>query len=1101
MLHKYKLNTFDDFYKATQNLKNKEKGDLFEELTKCLFLHHPTLMKETDQIWMYNDFPEKYKKHLKLPTNDEGIDLMMLSKDQKWYAIQSKFRTDKDKKISWDELSTFAGLTFGVGKGIYKGIFVTNTVKIHKNLLNDNFIIVNDIFDDLGPDFFNIFKPNKSLKVDIKKPRAHQINIIEKTLEHFENHDRGYLEISCGGGKTLAAFWINSQMNNKITIITVPSLYLLSQFSNDWMTQSVHEKDNQQFILVGSDMDSTNEDYNKLFLSTNSKEIVERIKIMRKNTYHINIITTYQSSYRVIEALTTLKIKPDFCIFDEAHKTVAMKDKQFNLLLNNDNLFIKKRLFMTATPKVYQGENNDMISMNDVKWYGEKIYLYNTYNAITDGQLSDYQIVTMHIDNLYVKNCIKKNKLIYDDVFGDNQSHYVASAILLLNALQDGQCHHLLTYHNNIAHAQQFTKLLEQLSHSYDIDLNIFNMDGKMSMNKRKNIINDFTQSKFSILASAKVLNEGINIPIIDSVCFIDGRGSTIDIVQCVGRALRKHPLKDVAKIFIPILIEDINKVDESKIYGNAIKIIKNLAETDTGIVEYFISKKKGEIPNRALFVNHNYFGKAIDTISIDLSKWIGKIEYKIWTNLNTFNFKRDLLFEYCDGENVLTCTTEYKNVDIGSFLHTQKCNITGIDHELYIELSKNEYVKANLDKFLKTKAKNKSKTQLTQNQMCDLLLEYCDGKNILTWKTEYKGQNIGGWLRNKKEYITSVDNAWYIKLSKNDYIKANLDEHLKNKEIVKVILTADEWRDLLFEYSTQEKGAPIKGTIYKGYKINGWFHGQKSKINSTDDELYKILSKNEYIKISLDEYLKNKEATKEKNKNKTKLTQDDMCKLLLEYCNGENILTCNTEYKNQKIGPWWHYKKSMINGINDAWYVKLSKNKYLKNLLDEYLQTKEINKDKVKLTVEEWRELLFEYSTDNECAPVKGTVYKGYNINRFLKTQKSYINSVDDELYKILSKNIYIKKSLDEYLKNKEKDKDKVKLSEDEMIKLLFEYCDGKNLILSDTNYKDQNIGGWFKYKKEIITSINNEWYIKLSKNKYLKEKLDESLKKKIKL
>ena len=195
-------------------MKNKEKGDLFEELTKSLFLHHPTLMKETDQIWMYNEFPEKYKKQLKLPTNDEGIDLMMLSKDKKWYAIQSKFRSDKDKKISWDELSTFAGLTFGVGKGIYKGIFVTNTVKIHKNLLNDNFIIVNDIFDDLGSDFFNIFKPNKSLKLDIKKPRSHQINIIEKTLEHFKNHDRGYLEISCGGGKTLAAFWINSQMNN-----------------------------------------------------------------------------------------------------------------------------------------------------------------------------------------------------------------------------------------------------------------------------------------------------------------------------------------------------------------------------------------------------------------------------------------------------------------------------------------------------------------------------------------------------------------------------------------------------------------------------------------------------------------------------------------------------------------------------------------------------------------------------------------------------------------------------------------------------------------------------------------------------------------------
>lgn len=941
------INTFEDFYEVTKNMKKKEKGDLFEELTKYLFVYHPTLKNETDKIWLYNDFPQRYKTQLKLPDNDEGIDLMMLSKDKKWYAIQCKFRSNKNTKISWGSLATFSGLTFGVAKGIYKGIFVTNTIPITKNIINSNYIIINDIFENLDQDFFNLIKPGRKKSIICKQPRKHQTTIIEKSITHFQLNDRGYIESACGSGKTLTAYWIDKRMNNKITIVNVPSLYLLSQFYNDWVIQSSHEKDDRQFILVGSDIDFNNksEHYNTLFLSLNIQQISDRIKwVVDKTKAKITIITTYQSSDLVINALDKLKIIPDLCIFDEAHKTAGSQNKQFNLLLHDVNMVIKKRLFMTATPKIYHGNSSDeIISMDNVKWYGKKIYLYNTYDAIKDGYLCDYQIVTMHTDNQYIKDHVKKNKLVYNQVFEDNESHYLASVILLLGAIQKGQCHHLLTYHNTIVHAKKFTQLLEQVASKYNFDVLILNIDGKMSMNKRKNVIKDFTQSKISILSSARVLNEGIDIPIIDSVCFIDSRCSTIDIVQSVGRALRKHELKNNAKIFIPVIIEDIENTDSS-IYNNMIKIIKSLSDTDTGIMDYFTVRNKGSNPERSLVTYNNYFSTEVNAKIINLSEWILDIEDKIWENINIFNFKLNLLFEWS----------------------------------------------------------NKNERAPMHNE-------------------QYKNQNIGNWLHHQKEKINNVNDDIYQLLSKNQYVKINIDIFLEKKEInkTKIKLSVDEWHILLSEYIIEYNMTPRSKTIYKNHKLGSWYNDRKKKIHSIHDDSYKLLSKNKYVEKNLNKYLVNKT----KNINTPKLTQVEWCKLLFEYSN--NNKACpdgRTKYKNKNLGTWFQASiKPKINDTNHELYIQLSQNKYVKKNLDKYLKNKEINKQKIKLTVDELIILLFEYATNNKSCPSNKIKYKNQNIGAWFYTKKIKMTDFNSEMYNKLAKNEHIKENLDDYIKNKQ--------------------------------------------------------------------------------
>src|SRR5689334_15392085 len=118
MLKKYinQFNTFNDFYSIASKLTNKEKGDLFEDLTKYIFIYHNYYVTtlEAKYVWLYKEIPIKIKQKLNLPNTDQGIDLVICTQYDTYYAVQCKFRSDKDIKIAWDELGTFAGLTFGI---------------------------------------------------------------------------------------------------------------------------------------------------------------------------------------------------------------------------------------------------------------------------------------------------------------------------------------------------------------------------------------------------------------------------------------------------------------------------------------------------------------------------------------------------------------------------------------------------------------------------------------------------------------------------------------------------------------------------------------------------------------------------------------------------------------------------------------------------------------------------------------------------------------------------------------------------------------------------------------------------------------------------
>jgi len=195
-------------------------------------------------------------------------------------------------------------------------------------------------------------------------------------------------------------------------------------------------------------------------------------------------------------------------------------------------------------------------------------------------------------------------------------------------------------------------------------------------------------------------------------------------------------------------------------------------------------------------------------------------------------------------------------------------------------------------------------------------------------------------------------------------------------------------------------------------------------------------------------------------------------------------------KYKGKSLYIWFSHQKEYIKTNTDDTYIKLSENPYAKESLDCCLDFRNKNKDKVKVDFNKWRALLFEFCELNERTPRRKELFKGHNIASWMNNQKLKIKSNKDDIYKNLSQNKYVKESIDKYLQT-----DVIK---DNSVALLFEYCNKylKTPKFRDI-YKDVNIGIWYRNKKKLIKSTQDEMYIRLSENPYINKSLNEHLNK----
>jgi predicted helicase len=182
----------------------------------------------------------------------------------------------------------------------------------------------------------------------------------------------------CGTGKSLAAYWIAEALRAKTILVAVPSLALIQQSLADWTREFLARGQVPDWICVCSDETVGNLEQDKfvgevyelgLPTHTDPKEIAALLHAHSKGPKIV--FTTYQSSDKLAAAARQARIRFDLAILDEAHKTVGLRSKKFGTLLRGKKINIRHRLFMTATERVFRGNSDDVLSMDNETDYGK----------------------------------------------------------------------------------------------------------------------------------------------------------------------------------------------------------------------------------------------------------------------------------------------------------------------------------------------------------------------------------------------------------------------------------------------------------------------------------------------------------------------------------------------------------------------------------------------------------------------------------------------------------------------------------------------------------------------------------------------------------
>ncbi len=661
-----------------QAIPPNQKGSLFEKISRRFLREHDSA-NEYESIDLWSDWPLNNKE------SDRGIDMVITTASKEYIAVQCKYHQNN---ISLNDIATFlTQLQAGVGEVRFKkGIIISssnlssNALKAIEQIRSNGMGI--DIDEITEEDFiysqidWEKFDPTKTQDeiplYDKKKPRTHQTEAINATKEYFSSpkNARGKLIMACGTGKTYTSLKIMEALDPKITLFLAPSIALLSQTFREY----AQEKNEPFYASIVCSDDKVGKEKNKndddtddinfselpLKPSTRLEDILSTHKKAQKENKRFIIFSTYQSALRIKEAQEAGLNGIDLIICDEAHRTVGAMystnerdDKNaFTLCHSDENIKAKKRLYMTATPKVYsesskakaKESDNVIYSMDDEEIFGEEIYTLNFSQAIALDLLTDYKVIILAVrkENLSgVTNSVNKKisqlkaegtkldkKLINNEfvckIVGTHKGLAKQDLIVLDeenkedNDLKDKKdtfvSQRAINFCKSIQMSKNIKDSFETIMECYDeelkkksfknLQISIDHIDGTMNCKERLEKLenlNQFKPNTCKVLSNARCLSEGVDVPALDSIVFFDGKSAMVDIIQAVGRVMRKAKNKKRGYIILPIALEEseIQNLDEAvnnTNFKNIWKVIKALRSHDPSLVDEATFKEKIKI-------------------------------------------------------------------------------------------------------------------------------------------------------------------------------------------------------------------------------------------------------------------------------------------------------------------------------------------------------------------------------------------------------------------------------------------------------------------------------------------------------------------------
>ncbi|WP_101003059.1 DEAD/DEAH box helicase [Helicobacter pylori] len=685
------ISTYKLIKEKLQAIPPNQKGSLFEKISRHFLIEHDSA-NEYESIDLWNDWELRGKE------GDRGIDMVVTTTSKEYIAVQCKYHQNN---ISLNDIATFltqlqSGVQSVVGKIRFKKGIIISTSNLSSNALkaieqirsNGMGIDIDEITEEdfiySQIDWEKLDTTQSELPLcDKKKPRPHQIEAIEETKKYFSDpkNTRGKLIMACGTGKTYTSLKIMEALDPKITLFLAPSIALLSQTFREY-AQEKSEPFYASIVCsddkVGKGKKNKSDDgiddinFSELPLkpSTRLEDILSVHKKAQKENKRFIIFSTYQSALRIKEAQRMGLDEIDLIICDEAHRTVGAMystnerdDKNaFTLCHSDEHIKAKKRLYMTATPKVYsesskakaKESDNVIYSMDDEEIFGQEIYTLNFERAIALDLLTDYKVIILAVrkENLSgVTNSVNKKisqleakgtkldkKLINNEfvckIIGTHKGLAKQDIIALDDENQEDNdlqnkkdavaSQRAISFCKSIDTSKRIKDSFETIMECYDeelkkksfknLQISIDHIDGTMNCKVRLEKLeelNEFKPNTCKVLSNARCLSEGVDVPALDSIVFFDGKSAMVDIIQAVGRVMRKAKRKQRGYIILPIALEEseIQNLDEAvnnTNFKNIWKVLKALRSHDPSLVDKATFKEKIKIFGSNDETNHN---------------------------------------------------------------------------------------------------------------------------------------------------------------------------------------------------------------------------------------------------------------------------------------------------------------------------------------------------------------------------------------------------------------------------------------------------------------------------------------------------------------
>jgi len=597
---------FTDLF-ATLAADPRVRGRQFEHICRWYLTNDPQYRAALRKVWLWDDWPGRWGA-------DAGIDLVAEDQVGRLWAVQAK-AYDPQYTVTKADVDTF--LAESSRAAFSYRLLIATTDRLSPNgrrtidaqqkaigLVGLSDLLTADVNWPANPARLRPSPPPKPAK-----PRGYQRVAIDAVVTGFDTADRGQLIMACGTGKTLTAQFVAAELDAQRTLVLVPSLSLLKQTMRVWQTQG---RSGVAALPVCSDEtmsraeDIPVEHVSELGLpvTTDPGEIAA---FLRKRSGTRVVFCTYQSSPRIAEAFTLGRVPAfDLIIADEAHRCAGPQSSDFSAVLDGDRIRAHRRLFMTATPRYFTGrvikaageEDLEVASMDDQTKFGPLFHRLGFSESIRRNLLTDYQVAIVGVDDATYRAYADNGTLVTRNGEEITDARSLAGQIGLAKAMRKYDLRRVISFHSRVARAQGFaTEMPDVIGWMPARQRPAGGLwsryaSGAMTAGERHVLLQrlrSLDDGERGLIANARCLAEGVDVPTLDGVAFIDPRRSEVDIVQAVGRAIRKADDKTVGTIVIPVFIDteaDPEAALDDSVFKPVWNVIKALRAHDDDLAE-----------------------------------------------------------------------------------------------------------------------------------------------------------------------------------------------------------------------------------------------------------------------------------------------------------------------------------------------------------------------------------------------------------------------------------------------------------------------------------------------------------------------------------